>query len=149
MDPKVYGKLLTLHWRGNGVDVEALHDRFPLQQIARKGPKMGLTGTEGCGGWKSVSCRSRCFQGIRVYIGERSRSVELRGAHEGGGAPPCLVAALLLPWPPLQVSWITFVPKKRSSRRFCSIWIPLDIPFLRNTEIGKKEQFALGLRLVG
>ena len=27
----------------------------------------------------------RCFQGIRVYIGERSRSVELRGAHEGGG----------------------------------------------------------------
>ena len=28
-----------------------------------------------------------CFQGIRVYIGERSRSVELRGAHEGGGAP--------------------------------------------------------------
>ena len=28
-----------------------------------------------------------CFQGIRVYIGEGSRSVELRGAHEGGGAP--------------------------------------------------------------
>ena len=26
-----------------------------------------------------------CFQGIRVYIGEGSRSVELRGAHEGGG----------------------------------------------------------------
>ena len=26
-----------------------------------------------------------CFQGIRVYIGERSRSVELQGAHEGGG----------------------------------------------------------------
>ena len=25
------------------------------------------------------------FQGIRVYIGEISRSVELRGAHEGGG----------------------------------------------------------------
>ena len=26
-----------------------------------------------------------CFQGIRVYIGEGSRSVEPRGAHEGGG----------------------------------------------------------------
>ena len=26
-----------------------------------------------------------CFQGIWVYIGGRSRSVELRGAHEGGG----------------------------------------------------------------
>ena len=28
-----------------------------------------------------------CFQGIRVYIGEGSRAVELRGAHKGGGAP--------------------------------------------------------------
>ena len=27
----------------------------------------------------------RRFQDIRVYIGEGSRSVELRGAHEGGG----------------------------------------------------------------
>ena len=26
-----------------------------------------------------------CFPGIWIYIGGRSRSVELRGAHEGGG----------------------------------------------------------------
>ena len=44
----------------------------------------------------------RCFRGIWVYIGGRSMSVELRGAHEGGGhaqgagAPPCLVASSLL-----------------------------------------------------
>ena len=38
MDPKVYGKLLTLHRRGNGVDVEALSDRIPLRQDAEKGP---------------------------------------------------------------------------------------------------------------
>ena len=38
MDPKVYGKLLMLHRRGNGVDVEALHDRIPLRQDAGKGP---------------------------------------------------------------------------------------------------------------
>ena len=31
MDPKVCGKLLTHHRRGYGVDVEALHDRFPLR----------------------------------------------------------------------------------------------------------------------
>ena len=43
-----------------------------------------------------------CFQGIWVHIGGRSRSMELRGAHEGGGAPrgagapPCLVASSLL-----------------------------------------------------
>ena len=38
MDPKVCGKLLTHHWRGYGVDVEALHDRIPLRQIAEKAP---------------------------------------------------------------------------------------------------------------
>ena len=32
MDPKVCGKLLTLHRRGYGVDVEALHDPFPLRR---------------------------------------------------------------------------------------------------------------------
>ena len=37
-------KLLTLHRRGYGVDVEALRDRFPLRQIAGKGPKMGSHG---------------------------------------------------------------------------------------------------------
>ena len=38
-----------------------------------------------------------CF-GVRgyIYIGGRSRSVELGGAHEGGGAPPCLVASLIV-----------------------------------------------------
>ena len=44
MDPKVCGKLLTLHRRGNGVDVEALHGRIPLWQDAGKGPKMGSHG---------------------------------------------------------------------------------------------------------
>ena len=43
-----------------------------------------------------------CFRGIWIYIGGRSRSVELRGAHEGGGAPrgagvpPSLVASSLI-----------------------------------------------------
>ena len=53
MDPKVYGKLLTLHWRGNGVDVEALHDRILLRQIAEKGPKMGSHGYRRLRRWKS------------------------------------------------------------------------------------------------
>ena len=38
INPKVCGKLLTLHRKGNGVDVEALHDRIPLRQDARNGP---------------------------------------------------------------------------------------------------------------
>ena len=52
MDPKVYGKLLTLHRRGNGVDVEALRDRFPLRQDAGKGPKMGSHGYRRLRWWK-------------------------------------------------------------------------------------------------
>ena len=42
-DPKLYGKLLTHHRRGYGVDVEALRDRFPLRRSAEKGPKMVLS----------------------------------------------------------------------------------------------------------
>ena len=47
---------------------------------------------------------SGCFRGIWVYIGERSRSVELRGAHEGGGCaflPRGLLASLLTSTPSL------------------------------------------------
>ena len=40
MDPKVYGKLLTTHRRGYGVDVEALRGRFPLWRSADEGSKM-------------------------------------------------------------------------------------------------------------
>ena len=50
MDPKVYGKLLTHHWRGYGVDVEVLRDRFPLRWSSGTGPKMDLVDTESCGG---------------------------------------------------------------------------------------------------
>ena len=54
MDLKVCGKLLTHHRRGYGVDVEALRDRIPLQQIAEKGPKMGSHGYRRLRRWKSV-----------------------------------------------------------------------------------------------
>ena len=53
MDPKVYGKLLTHHRRGYGVDVEALRDRIPLRQIAGKVPKMGSHGYRRLRWWKS------------------------------------------------------------------------------------------------
>ena len=52
MDPKVCGKLLTHHRRGYGVDVEALHDRFPLRRSTGKGPKMGSHGYRRLRRWK-------------------------------------------------------------------------------------------------
>ena len=91
-----------------------------------------------------------CFQGIRVYIGERSRSVELRGAHEGGGAQGGRRASLPRG---LLVGCLTSTPSPLdhvfSKNHTPEGFIPFDIPFLRNTEIGKKQQFALGLGLVG
>ena len=35
-------------------------------------------------------------------------SVELRGAHEVGGAPPTLVTSSGTAWSRVQVSWVTF-----------------------------------------
>ena len=67
-----------------------------------------------------------CFQGIRVYIGERSRSVELRGAHEGGGRallPRGLLASFLTSTPSL----LDHVCSKNNSPEG---FIPFDIPFL-------------------
>ena len=98
MDPKVSGKLLTHHERGYGVNVEALHDQIPLRQITGKGPQMGSHGYKRLRWWKSgFVAPLDVFRDESIYIGERSRSVELQGAHEGGGAPHYLVAASLLP----------------------------------------------------
>ena len=43
MDLKVYGKLLTHHRRGYGVDVEALGDRIPPPADRRKRPQDGIS----------------------------------------------------------------------------------------------------------
>ena len=118
MDSKVCGKLLTLHRRGNGVDVEALHDRIPLRQIAEKGPRWDLTGIEVCGGGKVVSWLPLMFLGYKgiyrwkKYVGWAPWGPRGSGARLPPlGAPSCLVASSLLSWRPLQVSWIMFVPK--------------------------------------
>ena len=93
------------------------------------------------------------FQGIRVYIGEGSRSVEPRGAHEGARLPPW--GRLPTSWPPrcfLDIhskSPRLRLFQKRSSRRFHSVWTPFDILFLRNSKIGRNSNSGLGLRLIG
>ena len=74
--------------------------------------------------------------------------MEHRGAHEAGGhalggAPPTLVTASLMPCVGSKSPGSRSMRKSRS-RRFHSVWTPFDIPFLRNTEIGKKQQFWAG-----
>ena len=81
--------------------------------------------------------------------------MDARGAHEGGGRAHPLRARQAPSWPPhLQLDVHYKSPglrlfRKDRSRRFHSVWTPFDIPFLRNTEIGKKQQYGLGLQLVG
>ena len=58
----------------------------PSGRSPEKAPRSDLMGTKGCGGGKVVSWLPWMFLGYKsIYIGERSRSVELQGAHEGGG----------------------------------------------------------------
>ena len=86
-----------LHQKGNRVDVEALVIESPSDRMPEKAPRWDLTGTEGCGGGNRVWWCSWMFSGyMSIYIGEGSRSGEPQGAHEGGGAPPCLVASSLI-----------------------------------------------------
>ena len=93
MDPYVCGKLLTLHWKGNRVDVDALRDRIPLWQDAGKDPKMGSHGNRKLRRWK------------------RTRSGSHRGAHKvaplGRALHPCRRLMALLACTPslLGVFW--------------------------------------------
>ena len=89
-----------------------------------------------------------CFRGPWTYIGGRSTSVDARGAHETGGAP--YRGAPPIAWEPRLLldlhskSYGSRLFQKSRSRRFHSIWTPFDIPFLRNTEIGKKTTIWAG-----
>ena len=155
MDPKVCGKLLTTHRRGYGVDVEALRDWIPLRQFAGKGPKMGSHGYRRLRWWKMVSWLSWMFLGYKsIYRRRKSVRGAIRGPRGWGRAHPPR-ARPPASWPPCgfldlhSKSPGLCLFQKRSSRRFHSVWISFDIPFLRNTKIGKKKQFSLGLRLIG
>ena len=87
-----------------------------------------------------------CFQGMVIYIGEGSRS----GEPQGWGCAHLPRARLPTSWPPhLLLDVHSKSPglrlfQKSLSRRFHSVWIPFDIPFLRNTEIGKKTAIWAG-----
>ena len=70
-------------------------------------------------------------------------SVELRGAHEGGDVPGGIGRAPTS-FPPRSFLGVgskspgSYSGRKSRSRKVYSVWTPFDIPFLRNTEIGKK-----------
>ena len=62
--------------------VDALSGGAPKQA-----PRWDIVDTESCGGGIRFLAPPLIIGGTCVYIGGRSTSVELRGAHEAGGAP--------------------------------------------------------------
>ena len=76
--------------------------------------------------------------------------MEQHRAHEGGGRAWWGWVCLPTSWPPVSFldvgskSLWSYSLRKSRSRRFHSGWTPFDIPFLQNTEIGKKQQFWAG-----
>ena len=65
----------------------------PSGGAPEQAPRWDLVDTEGCGGGIRFLAPYLIVWGMWIYIGGRSMSVELRGAHEVGGAPSTLVAA--------------------------------------------------------
>ena len=153
MDPKVSDKLLTSErpWRW------CTGPPWPIPPSAERRRRLqdGISRIQKVAAVEIVSRGAPgCFRGTYVYIGGRSRSVELRGAHEGGGCAqggrraPCLVASSLIAWRPLQVLWITFVQKitfPKVSFRLDSVWYSFPSKHWNR----QKKQFGLGLRLIG
>ena len=96
-----------------------------------------------------------CFRGTWVYIGGRSRSVELRGAHEGGGRADPLGRALL-PRGRLVAS-LTSTPslldcicsKNDSPEGFIPFGLRLIFLFFETLKQAKNNNSGLGLQLIG
>ena len=119
----------------------------PSGGAPEKAPRWDLMGTEGCSGGIRFLAPSLIVWGYvgiyrrNKYVGGATGSPQGWRARLGGQArPPTL-------WPPLffldvgSKSPGSCSLRKSSSRRFHSVWTPFDILFLRNSEIGKKQQF--------
>ena len=69
-------------------DVEALRDRCPSGGAPEQAPRWDLVDTESCGGGIRFLAPYLIVWGyVDIYIGGRSTSVELRGAHDTGARP--------------------------------------------------------------
>ena len=120
---------------------------FPSGRVPEQAPRWDLVDTESCGSgirvlapvlivWEYV-----CIYRREEYVGGCPRGPRDREhAHRGWARPP-------ISWLPRSLldlhsksSGSRSVRNSRS-RRFYSVWTPFDILFIRNIEIGKKQQF--------
>ena len=102
-----------------------------------KAPRWDLTDTEGCGGGNSFSW---CFWMVSGYVDIYRRRRSVRGATRG--PPTSWIPRLLLDVHSKSPGLCLF--HKDRSQRFHFVFTPFDIPFPRNTEIGKKTTIRAG-----
>ena len=149
MDPQVCGKLLTLHQKGNRVDVEALHDRIPLRQDAGKGPQMGSHGYRRLRRWKVFSWMPMVVWGYLGIYRQKNQVRRVTAGPQGWGRAlhPCgrLVASLTCTPSPLDVFW----SKKNHRESFIPFGLRLVFLFCETLKQAKKQKLALGSRLIG
>ena len=119
----------------------------PSGRVPAKAPRWDLADTEGYGGGNCVSWCPWMFSGYvgiyrrKKYVGGRPRGPRDRGRTLQGGCPP-------IPWGPRRLLYLHSMSsgshsfQKSRSRMFHSIWTPFDIPFLRNTKIGKNSNMG-------
>ena len=116
----------------------------PSGRVPAKAPRWDLADTEGYGGGNCVSWCPWMFSGYvgiyrrKKYVGGCPRGPRDRGRTLQWGRPPISWGPRLLLDLHSKLSGSRSFQKSRS-RRFHSVWTPFDIPFLRNTEIGKKN----------
>ena len=146
MDPKVWGKLLALHRKGNRVDVDALRDRIPFRQDAGKGPKMGSHENRRLRGrklfWWTLLLIMECLWIYRVEreVGGLPRGLQARGASLGRALRACgaLMTLLTSSPSPTCVFW-----SKKNHRKvlFCldSVWYSFSV------KVKNKEKTGTGI----
>ena len=127
----------------------ATREGFPLRQGAGTGLDWLSVATEASGGRTPDLFSVLEVLGYVGIYGCRKYVSGASGAPRGRGAPPTLVSTSLGSWRGVQVHPVAFLPKITSPVDFVPFRLRLIFLFLRNTEIGKKQQFGLGLRLIG
>ena len=122
----------------------------PFGGAPEQAPRWDLMGTEGCGGGIRFLAPYLVVWG---YVGIYRRKKYVGGATWGPrGWRACLGGVGAPPTSWLPGSFLDVRSKssgsrsfrKSCSRRFHSVWTPFDIPFLRNTEIGKNTAIRAG-----
>ena len=108
-----------------------------------KAPRWDLADIEGYGGGNCFSLAPWMFSGyVGIYRRKKYVGGRPRGPRDRGRPPISWEPRLLLDLHSKSSGSCSF--QKSRSRRFHSVWTPFDIPFLRNTEIGKKTAIRDG-----